>query len=160
MQRFTISLDDELARQFDEFIAQKAYVNRSEAVRDLIRSRLGREEGPPARSSTAKAQWCVANLSYVYDHHDRTVAMRVLDLQHQHHDVVVTSVRTQLDHDHCMETAVLRGSVRQVRALADQMIALKGVRHGQAHMVLLSTDHKPHRHGHGGTSHTHLSPVN
>jgi len=160
MQRFTISLDDELARQFDEFIAQKGYVNRSEAVRDLIRSRLGGGQGPQVRSSAARAQWCVANLSYVYDHRDRTVTLRVLDLQHQHHDLVVTTLRTQLDHDHCMETAVLRGPVRQVRALADQMIALKGVRHGQAHMVLLDADHKPHRHGHGGSAHTHLSPVN
>lgn len=159
MQRFTISLDDELARQFDEFIAQRGYINRSEAVRDLIRSRLGGDV-PEARSPAAKAQWCVANLSYIYDHHDQTVTMRVLDLQHQHHDLVVTSMRTHLDHDNCLETVVLRGTVRQVRTLADQFIALKGVRHGQVHLVLLDTDHKPHRHDHGGNPHTHLSPVN
>jgi metal-responsive CopG/Arc/MetJ family transcriptional regulator len=40
MERFTISLDDELARAFDAFIAANGYENRSEAVRDLIRARL------------------------------------------------------------------------------------------------------------------------
>ncbi|HYP85497.1 nickel-responsive transcriptional regulator NikR [Variovorax sp.] len=159
MQRFTISLDDELARQFDGFIAHKGYVNRSEAVRDLIRARLGgatQDSGADA----ARARWCVANLSYVYDHHDQTVAVRVLDLQHQHHDLVVASMRTHLDHHHCLETAVLRGPAKPVRALADQLIALKGVRHGQVHMVLLEADRRSHRHEGGAGTHIHLSPRN
>jgi len=159
MQRFTISLDDELATQFDAFIAEKGYVSRSEAVRDLIRLRLG-DVAPLTRAQDAKAKWCVANLSYVYDHHDQTVAMRVLDIQHQHHDLVVSSTRAHLDHHHCMETVVLRGSVKDVRALADQVVALRGVRHGQAHFILLDTDHKPHRHEHGGAPHTHWTPLN
>lgn len=72
MQRFTISLDDELARQFDAFIAEKGYVNRSEAVRDLIRTRLGNDRlGGPSRR--AASGWCVANVSYVYDHHEQMV---------------------------------------------------------------------------------------
>lgn len=159
MHRFTISLDDELASQFDAFIADKGYVNRSEAVRDLIRLRLG-DVAPLTRAHDAKAKWCVANLSYVYDHHDQTVAMRVLDLQHQHHDLVVSATRTHLDHHHCMETAVLRGSVQSVRVLADQLVALRGVRHGQVHFILLDVDRKPHRHEHGGAPHTHWTPLN
>ena len=57
MQRFTISLDDELAAQFDTLIARKGYVNRSEAVRDLIRAQLGSVtiESPLARRSAHNA---------------------------------------------------------------------------------------------------------
>ena len=159
MQRFTISLDDELASQFDAFIAEKGYVNRSEAVRDLIRLRLG-DAVLDVRAPEAKAKWCVANLSYVYDHHDQTVAMRVLDLQHQHHDLVMSSVRTHLDHHHCMETVILRGPVKEVRAISDQLVALRGVRHGDAHFIMLNPDGKSHRHEHGGAAHTHLTPLN
>ena len=46
MQRFTISLDDSLAAQFDNWIAAHSYDNRSEAVRDLIRERLSRDTLP------------------------------------------------------------------------------------------------------------------
>ncbi|MDP9607260.1 nickel-responsive transcriptional regulator NikR [Variovorax sp. NFACC27] len=102
MERFTISLDDELARQFDAFIAGKGYGNRSEAVRDLIRSRLG--SATLDKPSKRPAAWCVANVSYVYDHHEHTVTSRVMDLQHDHHDLVITSLHTHLDHDHCLET--------------------------------------------------------
>ena len=78
MDRFTISLNEDLARQFDELIGKKGYQTRSEAVRDMLRqelesSRLAREEAP----------YCVASLSYVYNHHARDLTERLTDLQHQ-----------------------------------------------------------------------------
>jgi CopG family nickel-responsive transcriptional regulator len=159
MQRFTISLDDELAQQFDSLIAEKGYAHRSEAVRDLIRSRLGSDKiAKPLRGKAAG--WCVANVSYVYDHHEQTVAARVLGLQHDHHDLVVTSLHTHLDHDHCLETVVLRGPTGAVRAFAEQLIALRGVRHGNVHLVPLDTGTQSHRHDHGARRHTHLKPLN
>ena len=173
MQRFTISLDDALAAQFDTLIAAAGYVNRSEAVRDLIRNRMDSEH------LGAAGVWCVATVNYVYDHHDRTVSERVQSLQHDHHDVVITSLHTHLDHDHCLETVVLRGRTERVSALSQRLIALRGVRHGSVHLVPLD-EGKPHAHGvagaagsgaakehapphqtaHGLPLHTHLKPLN
>ena len=170
MQRFTISLDDALAEQFDALIASAGYVNRSEAVRDLIRHRMD------SAHLGASATWCVATINYVYDHHDRTVSERVQSLQHDHHDLVITSLHTLLDHDHRLETVVLRGRTEQVSSLSQQLIALRGVRHGSVHLVPLGED-KPHTHsepatgeqaqaqqGHGefvqGSVHSHLKPLN
>jgi CopG family nickel-responsive transcriptional regulator len=62
LQRFTISLDDELAAQFDGLIASKGYVNRSEAVRDLIWMGLGRERLITPDPAAPHA-WCVAHVS-------------------------------------------------------------------------------------------------
>ena len=156
MQRFTISLDDELAAQFDAFIAAKGYVNRSEAVRDLIRSRLG--SASLDKPAAKRSNWCVANVSYVYDHHEQTVTTRVLDLQHDHHDLVITSLHTHLDHDHCLETVVLRGPTTAVRACAEQLVALRGVRHGNVHLVPLDAG-ESHAHG-NAKPHRHLKPLN
>ncbi|RDI22729.1 nickel-responsive transcriptional regulator NikR [Pseudacidovorax intermedius] len=163
MQRFTISLDDDLAKEFDAFIAAKAYANRSEAVRDLIRARLGdavlAEAGAQRSTARARVAACVANVSYVYDHHEQAVTSRVLDLQHDHHDLVVTSLHTHLDHHHCMETAVLRGPAAAVQALAEQLVAQRGVRHGNIHLVPLVAG-QAHGHGKGDqASHQHFSPL-
>jgi CopG family nickel-responsive transcriptional regulator len=157
MERFTISLDDELAQQFDAFIAAKGYGNRSEAIRDLIRFRLGSATlAQPAPSG--RPSWCVANVSYVYDHHEHTVTARVMDLQHDHHDLVITSLHTHLDHDHCLETVVLRGPTATVQACAEQLIALRGVRHGNVHLVPLDAGDQ---HSHGASKpHRHFKPVN
>ena len=85
-------LTREAEAQFDALIAGKGYVNRSEAVRDLIRSGVGRET---LRHDTAgKAAWCVATVSYVYDRHERTVISRLLELQHAHHDAPIPTHST------------------------------------------------------------------
>ncbi|KQP13060.1 nickel-responsive transcriptional regulator NikR [Pseudorhodoferax sp. Leaf267] len=115
MQRFTISLDDALAQQFDALIAAKGYENRSEAVRDLIRSRLGdatlskdvHEISHAPTRVRRPGNFCVASVTYVYDHHDQTVTRRVLDLQQDHLDLAQTSLHTHPDHRDCLETAVL-----------------------------------------------------
>lgn len=177
MQRFTISLDETLAAQFDEFIAERAYDNRSEAVRDLIRAKLGGatlQPAPPGaqRDRHAAQLWCVATVSYIFDHREPTATARLLDLLHDHHDLVVTALRTHLDHDDCMETAVLRGPLDAVKACAESLVALRGIRHGNIHLVPLDTqitsDTHPHSpasgHGHGhahspsSKPHSHLHP--
>jgi CopG family nickel-responsive transcriptional regulator len=138
MQRFTISLDDDLAHEFDQLIALRGYVNRSEAVRDLIREKLG-----TALLDSAKAQWCAATVTYVYDH------------------LVASSLRTHLDHDNCLETVVFKGAAVAVLECASQLIALRGVRHGQVHALPLAEEGHSHRHSHAApVAHKHLKPVN
>ena len=66
MERFTISLEEKLAEEFDGWIANRGYSNRSEAVRDLLRAELGR-----TLIETEKSLHCVASLSYVFNHHER-----------------------------------------------------------------------------------------
>ena len=161
MQRFTISLGDALAVQFDALIAAKGYDNRSEAVRDLIRTQIDE-----SHLKTSTADWCVASINYVYSHEDRTVAERVLSLQHDHHDLVITSLHTHLGHQDCLETVVLRGPVKAVRLFSQTLIALRGVRHGNIHVVPLGEDRHSGTHSHihsdahgQPVGHVHLQPL-
>lgn len=148
MQRFTISLDDDLASAFDAWMASRAYANRSEAVRDLLRAEL-----QSADLRDGRAAHCVASLSYVYNHHERELAERLTGLQHAHHELAVSTMHVHLDHDHCLETVVLRGPTARVRAFADALCAERGVHHG--HLNLIGADlHGPHRHA-GDLAHGH-----
>lgn len=155
MQRFTISLDDHLAADFDEFISVKGYVNRSEAVRDLLRERLDKNQ-----LQAKKGQACVATVSYVYDDLDHTVSCRVLTLQHDHHDLVVSNIRSQLDHSDCMDIVILKGEMAAVIKLSEQLIASRGVRHGNVHIVPLVPSSQSHSHSHlSGGKHRHFEPL-
>ena len=130
MQRFTISLDEDLAQAFDRLIERRGYRNRSEAVRDLLRGQL-----ESSRQESGEARHCVANLSYVYNHHERELAERLAGIQHRHHDLTVSSLHVHLDHDHCIESVILRGATQAVRACADALMAERGVRHGSLNLV-------------------------
>ncbi|WP_079432630.1 nickel-responsive transcriptional regulator NikR [Zoogloea sp. LCSB751] len=147
MERFTISLDEDLAREFDALIAARGYSNRSEAVRDILRAQL--ESNRLARE---EAGHCIANLSYVYNHHERELAERVTHDQHEHHDLCVATLHAHLDHDNCMESVILRGPTAEVRAFADALIAKPGIRHGALNLVTAEFGAQSHTHGH---SHPH-----
>ena len=149
MRRLTISVDDELADEFDRLVERKGYLNRSEAFRDLVRRELG-----DARLATGKSQWCVATVSYMYDHHERQLSNRLTQLQHDHHDVAIATQHIHLDHDNCLETVILKGRIDEVRACADSIIAQTGVRHGNIHLVPVEA--KVEKAVHGG--HRHLRP--
>ncbi len=146
MKRLTMSLDDELAEAFEALVRARGYENRSEAFRDLLRQDLGN-----VRLRDRPEEPCVATLSYVYNHHQRQLALRLTELQHDHHDLTVSTTHAHLDHDHCIETVILRGKTAQVRAFADSVIAQSGVSHGNLHLVPMAV-----RHSHG---HAHLEPA-
>ena len=155
MDRFTISLEEALAKQFDELIAERGYSNRSEAVRDLIRSAIESDcqRDPPAGH-------CVANLSYVYNHHQRGLAERLTGMQHDHHDLTVAAMHSHLDHENCLESVILRGLTADVRKFADALMAESGVRHGKLNVIALETKHQHrHRHDAAGKAHIHYRPA-
>ena len=123
LERYTITMPTDLFRAFDERNERKGYRNRSEAIRDLVREALVREEwGDPARQ-------VAATLTLVYDHHTRTLGDKLTDLQHDHGEIIVSTLHVHLDHHHCLEVIVLRGPSAKIRALADAVAALKGVMH-------------------------------
>ncbi len=152
MQRVTISIDDELDDAYNQLIEAQGYQSKSEAIRDLVRQAV------EARRVDGNADGlCVASLSYVYDHNVRTLAQRLVELQHDHHEVVVASMHVHLDHDDCLETSILKGSTASVRRLADLIQAERGVRFARINLISVSRD-EAHDHGQG-RPHSHLSPA-
>jgi CopG family nickel-responsive transcriptional regulator len=142
MQRLTITIDDDLVAEVDEFIAQRGYANRSEAFRDLVRSGLEH-----AGDHTIGNRQCIATLSYIYDHAARELPKRLTRDFHDHHDLAQTTLHVHVDHDSCLEVTVLRGRGAEVKAFAEHVIAERGVRHG--HVVILPIEPSSAHHTHG-----------
>jgi CopG family nickel-responsive transcriptional regulator len=152
VERITISIDTALAEEFDKLIASRGYKNRSAAVRDLVRSHLEAQ-----RFTHAPAGHCVANLSYVYNHHQRDLAERLTALQHDQHDLTVATLHAHLDHDNCLESVILRGATSAVRTFSDAMMAQPGVRHGKLNLVAVEVD-ASHHHSHAHVHSHELAP--
>jgi len=129
--RFGISLDEKLLTSFDQLIEEKSYMNRSEAIRDLIRSALVEE-----RSSTEEAD-AVGTVTLVYNHHVRDLSDKLTEQQHSHHDRIISALHVHLDPHNCLEVLVVRGKVRDIKKIADELIGVKGVKHGK--LVLTTT---------------------
>jgi len=126
LERIGISLEEDLLAQFDRLIAEKGYVNRSEAVRDLIRDSLVQREWA-SRGREEK----VAVVTLVYDHDSASLAQKLAHIQHENHRAVVSALHVHLDPHNCLEVLVLRGRGKDVSAMGDGLVSTKGVKYGK-----------------------------
>ena len=130
LSRIGIALDSELIKRFDRSIARRGYTNRSEAFRDLIRDRLVTEQ------TAAPEAIVVGTVTLIYDHHASGISEKLTELQHAHHELVVSTSHAHLDHDSCLEVLIVHGKSAKVEKFADLLIGLKGVQHGRLVMTV------------------------
>jgi len=124
LTRFGVSLEEGLLAKFDRLLRKKGYRNRSEAIRDLIRDSLVRDQWECGDADT------VGTLTLVYDHGTRELEERLTELQHANYQVIVSTLHIHLDMHHCLEVLVLRGKAGLLKGIADRLIGTRGVKHG------------------------------
>jgi CopG family nickel-responsive transcriptional regulator len=127
LKRFSVSLEEPLLEQFDDYITGHGYSNRSEAVRDLIRNKL------------INRQWqqdseVVGVVTLVYDHHQAQLQERITEIQHSYYQLITSTTHVHMDHHNCLEVTIVKGNAFSVQELAENMIALRGVKSGNLTM--------------------------
>jgi CopG family nickel-responsive transcriptional regulator len=133
VSRFSVSLPPSLLRQLDEMTGEKGYDNRSLAIADMIRNHLVEHRQKFGTEDIA------GTITLVYDHHKQHVQETLTDIQHDHHDVILSTVHVHLDHHNCLEVIIMRGRSSEVSHLADSILSLRGVKHGK---LVLTTQGK------------------
>lgn len=127
MKRFGVSLEDNLLEELDDLVRRHKLPNRSQAIRYLIRRNLTQEQW----ETNQVVSGCVV---IVYDHHKRDLLNKTVDIQHEYQNLVLSSQHVHLDHDNCLETIILKGKAGILKELADRLIGLKGIKHGELMM--------------------------
>ena len=120
--RFGVSLEKDLLEKFDRLIEKKNYTNRSEAFRDLIRQELITKEW-------AEGEDIAGTITIIYDHHQRELVTKLMDIQHDHGKNIISTQHIHIDHHNCMEIIAVKGSAKEAQKLADTLKAVKGVKH-------------------------------
>ena len=128
--RFGVSLEEKLLKRFDRLILEEDYPNRSEAFRDLIREKLVKKEW-------IGNQEVAGAISLVYDHHKRDLLNSLADVQHDFHQLIISTQHIHLDHDNCLEIIVVKGNPRAIERLANKMKSTKGIKHGALSMTTI-----------------------
>lgn len=122
LYRFGVSLDKKLIDSFDRYIETGNYTNRSEAIRDLIREKLIQKKWD-GNGLVAGA------LVMTYDHHKHDLVEKLMDVQHDFQETIISTQHVHLDHHHCLEIIAVRGKAVEVETLASKLKAFVGVKH-------------------------------
>jgi CopG family nickel-responsive transcriptional regulator len=128
LARFGVSISSELLGKFDELIEAKGYVNRSEAIRDLVRDYLVEHEWEEDTET-------MGAVTIVYNHHVRELSESLIALQHEHHSEIISSMHVHIDEHNCLEVIIIRGKGSKVKEIADKLISTRGVKHGKLTMT-------------------------
>jgi len=127
--RFGVSIEPGLLTKFDKIIKKRGYTNRSEAIRDLVRRDLIREENKDPNAES------IGTLTMIYDHHTGNLTNKLLNLQHDHTKEILSTTHIHIDHNNCLEVLVLKGKTGKIQKLADNIRSLKGIKHGELVMT-------------------------
>jgi len=126
--RFGVSLDSDLLKKFDDHIKKHSYTNRSNAIADIIREKLIEEEWTSDAVVTGV-------ITMVFDHHRRQLSDTLTNIQHEHHDLIISTQHIHLDHDNCFEIIVVKGRANELTLLCNQMKAEKGVKFARLNLA-------------------------
>lgn len=129
MRRISITIDETIAKDFDELILKRGYKNRSEAYRDLLKNELAKE------SFLNPEQECVAIVSYSFDHNKALPSKRNLEHQHSHLDMVISSMHVHAAKKTCVEAVIARGPYKKLKSFCENTIAEKGVTNGKINFL-------------------------
>lgn len=121
LTRFGVSLDKDLLELFDKQIREQSYETRSKAISDLIKEYVD--------ADIINTDGVLAGaITFLYSHHNKDLVSKLLEVQHDCHDIVISMQHIHLDHDICLEILAVRGESKSVKSLYYKIKALKGVK--------------------------------
>ncbi|MCX6320447.1 MAG: nickel-responsive transcriptional regulator NikR [Bacteroidia bacterium] len=129
--RFSISLEEELLKELDQFAQDNSFANRSQALRHLIEKNI------------IEKKWQCNNMVagaivLIYDHHKKDISTKSNDIQHNYFEVILSSQHYHLNHDICLEIIAVKGYANKLTELSDKLISIKGIKHGK--LIMSKTD--------------------
>ncbi len=128
VKRFGVSLEESTLRRLDNLVEEKQFPNRSRAIRFLIEKIVVEQKWEDNREVAGA-------VVLVYDHHKRNLSERSVNAQHEYHKLILSVQHVHLDHDYCLETIVVKGKAKELTRLADRLIGMKGIKHGELLMT-------------------------
>ena len=124
VKRFGVSINEDLLEKFDRMIEDQGYENRSEAIRDMIRNRIVEQEWE-------EDEEVMGVITLLYNHHQHHLSDKLTHLQHEFHQLVISTTHLHVDADNCLELIAVQGHGKEVRHLANKLMSTKGVIHGK-----------------------------
>ena len=128
VKRFGVSLEEDLLNALDKLVKSQQFPSRSQAIRHLIKSTLISEKWDKNKNVAGA-------IVIVYDHHKRELNNNLMHVQHDFHDLILSTQHVHIAHDLCLETIAVKGKASDLLKLADKIIGTKGIKHGKLVMT-------------------------
>lgn len=122
--RFGVSLDEELLKALDEYVADNLFANRSQAIRHLIEKNLVEKKW--------KCDNLVAGAVVLVFNHDKTdILAKSSDIQFQYKNHILSTQGFYLNEQNYLQIIAVKGPSKKLTEISDKLISIRGIQHGK-----------------------------
>ncbi|MFP4632009.1 MAG: CopG family ribbon-helix-helix protein [Halobacteriota archaeon] len=123
MSVISVSVDDDLLDDIDDYVERHGYSGRSELVREATRNLMGE-----LQDTGLETRKLVATVTAIYDFdEDHAAEHKMTEMRHDYESQVKGNVHSHIGDDHCMELFVLEGDLDTVREFVAGLRTTPGV---------------------------------
>ena len=119
MSVVSVSLNDTLLEDIDEFMDEQGFSGRSEIMRTAVRALLRDRKDIADLEGTVDAVVIVT--------HEDEDSGEIDDIQHNYQDTITTQLHNHMDEHKCLEVFMLHGEAENVKELYNQFQASRKV---------------------------------
>ena len=122
LARFGVTVPEDILEEFDERLKQSGRENRSDVIRQLMRSCITEERWQEEDGQV------YGTVTLMYDHHSSSISKDLTSVQHDHGGVIVCTTHVHVTHDTYLECIVLRGDASDIKAFVATLGKIKGIK--------------------------------
>jgi len=127
--RFSVSIPKSLLDEFDKWLSSHGMVNRSEALRQVMRSFIAQ-----SKWEFQEGMVC-GTVTIIYDHHRHDAVSEITNIQHKYGVIIVCTTHVHIDHSNCLEAIILLGEIDMIKKFLVDLNSLKGIKEIRTSMV-------------------------
>lgn len=129
VSRISVSLPPDLLAELDRMVENRGYGSRSQAIGEMVNYQLAEHKRTLGNAVMA------GTITLLYNRATRGLQGRLADIQYQHIAEVISSLHVHLTEDRMLEVILVQGPAAELQAIADEMIALRGVITGRLQLL-------------------------
>jgi len=127
--RLTISIADKLHGQFEELMVERGFVNRSQAIAEVLNQHISDYYSLKGNSLMA------GTITLFYDHKRSGIKQQITDVHHEHIREVISSLCVLLQNSCTMEVVLVQGPAKRLRQIANKLLGIKGMIAGRLNLT-------------------------
>jgi len=121
--RFSVSLPPTLVKEFDGAWRSMGYENRSKAVHDAMRTFISE-----FRWTQGEMEHVAGAILVLYYLDKPNLLEKIMSAQHKFRSIISSTTHIHLEEDKCLEIIAVNGRVSEIKSLAQELMAKKGVK--------------------------------
>lgn len=120
--RFSVTIPEDLLAEFESSYYGENRENRSEAIRNLMRSYVANERWKSGRKKI------FATITVVYDHHLPELTGKLTAAQHDSGGIIICSTHVHINHSTCLECVITKGFSDEIQKFIEAIKNIRGIK--------------------------------